>query len=151
MKLKEILMPENIAPTLYAQTRDEVLNELVELILPNIDISKKEMVDTLIEREDQSPTAMSGGVAVPHGRFPELKNFVMAVGKSNVGIDFGANDGKTNVFFLLLAPIDDTVNHLKVLARIARICRNSELSKKLAPLDKAKDIFEQLMEEDENI
>jgi nitrogen PTS system EIIA component len=151
LKLKEILLPENIAPILYAKTRDEALNELVELIIDKVDISKDDLVNTLIEREDQSPTAMSGGVAVPHGRFPELENFILAVGKSKVGIDFGGDDGKTNIFFLLLAPIDDTVNHLKVLARIARICRNSGLPEKIMPLDTTDEIFKKLMEEDENI
>jgi len=148
VKLKDILKPENLISNLEAEGPEQVLSELVDLVADEIPLPKEELVRVLVERENQSPTAMSGGVAVPHGRIPELGRFILAVGRSPRGIDFGGEDGRTKIFFLLMAPTDDTVSHLKILARIARICRNQALKNDIMSAGTAEEIYQRLMKED---
>ncbi len=50
----------------------------------------------------------------------------------NVPIDFEAMDGQpVDLIFLLLAPEGAGADHLKALARIARLLRDQEIAKKL--------------------
>jgi len=148
MKLRDILKQEYIKAEMESRDRDAVLSELVGLVDGDVDVEREYLIRVLREREDQSPTAMSGGVAVPHGRFPELDGFILAVGKSSEGIPFGAEDGPTRIFFLLLAPTDDTVTHLKILARIARLCRKRELREDILRARESGEIYQRLIEED---
>lgn len=149
VKLKDILKIENVIPNMVSRTRDEVISELVEAIADEVPLKKEELVKILIEREDQSPTAMGGGVAIPHGRIESLDRFILAVGRCTMGVQFGAKDSMTKIFFLLLAPVADTVNHLKFLARIARLCRKSGLLDDIISAGSAAEIYQRLMEEDE--
>lgn len=148
MKLKEILLPENVFPDLRAKSRDEALAELIAAVKAEVPCPRGQLIKLLIEREDQSPTAMSGGVAVPHVRIEELDRFVLALGRSRLGLPFGADDGLTNIFFLLLAPTNDTVTHLKILARIARISRNPHLRAEVMAAKTARELYERIMTED---
>lgn len=149
MKIKEILKKQNVAASLQSRSRDEVIAELVELIAAEVPVPRKKLVKILIEREDQSPTAMNGGVAVPHGRIKELDHFVMALGRSKVGVPFGAKEGPTRIFFLLMAPMEDTVNHLKILARIARMCKNGSFYDDIMAAGSAEDIYQRVIKEDD--
>ncbi len=151
MKLVDILKPEYVEADLKSKTRVEVLGELVGILGDKSPVPARKLVQVLNEREEQSPTAMNGGVAVPHGRLPDLEMFVMAVGRSPAGVDFGAEDGPTKIFFLLLAPVDDTANHLKILARVARLCRNSPLRERIIKAGDAREIWEAIAEEDAGI
>jgi len=148
LKLKDILNPEDVIAEMKASDRDGAVAELVEVIKDRVPMDKDTLINLLIEREEQAPTAMSGGVGVPHGRIPELSQFILAVGRKKEGIAFGAEEGKTSIFFLLMAPTDDTVTHLKILARIARICRNGALRDEILEAEDDEGIYRALMKED---
>ncbi len=155
LKLRDILKPENVKADLKSDSIRGLLTEMVDMVVDEVPVKKDELVRILAEREEQSPTAMSGGVAVPHARIPELSKFVLAVGRSEKGVSFGAEDGPTRLFFLLAAPTDDTVTHLKILARIARIFRNknpeADIKKDLLAAGSTAQIYERLMREDAGI
>ncbi|HUT53919.1 MAG TPA: PTS sugar transporter subunit IIA [bacterium] len=151
MKIKEILPKKNVIESMRARTRDEAVAELVDIIAGQVPLARDKLVRILIEREEQSPTAMTGGVAVPHGRIKELDRFVLALGRSKVGVPFGAKEGPIKIFFLLMAPTDDTVSHLKILARLARMCRNSAFRDDLLAAKNADELFERVMKEDEAV
>lgn len=151
MKIKEILRSQNVIADLKSKTRDEVLKELLEPVAGQIPVPKEKLVQALIDREDQSPTAISGGVAVPHGRIPELDEFILVVGKSKSGIAFGARSGLTMIFFMLMAPVNSTTSHLKILARIARLCRNPGFRDEIMAVASKKDIYEIIIKGDDYI
>jgi PTS system nitrogen regulatory IIA component len=151
VKIKEILEKKNVVESMQARTRDEAIAELVDLVAGRVPLDKDKLVRILVEREEQSPTAMTGGVAVPHGRIKDLDRFVLALGRSKIGVPFGAKEGPIKIFFLLLAPTDDTVSHLKILARLARMCRNSAFRDDLLAARNADELFERVMKEDEAV
>ncbi len=123
MKLHEFLQKNRILPDLVATTQKEVLRELVESLkvdFPKLDVD--EIFDALLERECLGGTAVGQEVAIPHGRFDFLENTLLVVGRSGVGVDFGAADGlPVRIFFLVLAPEKEMGTHLRLLAQIARI------------------------------
>ena len=151
MKIKDLLPKKNVVESMRARTRDEAIAELVDLVAADVPVAADKLVRILIEREEQSPTAMTGGVAVPHGRIKELDRFVLALGRSKIGVPFGAKEGPVKIFFLLLAPTDDTVSHLKILAHLARMCRNGSFRDDLMAAKTAADLFERVMKEDDAV
>src|SRR5258706_7226592 len=118
MKILDILPPENILADLQGTSKLAVLEELAgSLAEHHPAISKQRLVDVLLEREKLGSTAIGEGIAIPHGKLPKLSGVVAAFGRSRAGVDFQSLDGGlTQLFFLLVAPEDASVAHLKTLA-----------------------------------
>lgn len=149
MKLEDILKQNAVVSDLKAGSRDGILEEMVETLLPETGEDKEKLVNILKTREDQSPTAIKDGIAIPHGRVSGQDNILMGFGRSLEGVPFGAPDGKpTHLFFLIFAPQNSAGQHLKVLARIARLCRDPNIRRRLLRADSAGEIYRILMEED---
>ncbi len=149
MKLTDALKQKAVIPDLRARNRDDLLEEMVQALAPELGQKKERLVQILKEREDQCPTAIKDGIAIPHGRVAGLEDIFIGFGRSRAGIKFGAPDGKpTYLFFLIFAPQNSAGEHLKVLARIARLCKNSSLRERLIRAESREKIYEILMEGD---
>lgn len=86
----------------------------------------------LAEREARCPTALGGGIAVPHGRLPGLAEPVVALGLVRPPADFAAPDGApVDLVFLLLSPADSPSRHLSLLARLSRILKSPGIGERL--------------------
>src|SRR5688572_12687987 len=120
MRIAEFLKAEAIVDELHAQTKPEILRELSDaLARTNPNISPQRLATVLEERERVNSTGVGEGVAIPHGKLPELSTLSASFGVSHQGIDFEAHDKKpTFIFFALVAPENSAGLHLKALARI---------------------------------
>ena len=151
MKILDILPRESIVPDLAGKAKLDVLNELAEVVArkhPNI--SQSRLVDVLLEREKLGSTAIGEGIAIPHGKLPNLDGVVAAFARSREGVDFNSLDGgPTRLFFLLVAPEDSSGAHLKALARVSRLLRNREFRDRLLGADGADALYQAIREEDE--
>ncbi|BDU49912.1 amino acid permease [Haliovirga abyssi] len=87
-------------------------------------ISEEKMVDLLIKREEESPTVIKEGIAIPHLIIPGEKDFNMLVVRCKEGINFSLEKKKVNVVFVLAGTKDERNFHLKVLMNIAQIISN---------------------------
>lgn len=153
MKLSELLSVDHIIPELRAKDKRGVLEELAEVIAhldPSLD--KTSLVKVLIERERLGSTGIGDGVAIPHGKFHGINHPIISFGRSRHGLDFESMDGQpTYIFFLLIAPENAANVHLKALAKIARILKNSALRKILMEAPTRKEIYETIVQNDEEI
>ncbi|OZA91495.1 MAG: transcriptional regulator, partial [Rhizobiales bacterium 39-66-18] len=72
------------------------------------------------------------GIAIPHGKLPKLDKLFGAFARLEKPIDFEALDGEpVDLVFLLLAPEAAGADHLKALARVARMLRDPDIAEKL--------------------
>ena len=72
-------------------------------------------------REQLGSTGIGHGVAIPHGRMPDLAAPMLALARHAEGIDFEAIDGNpVHIVLLLLVPDADDRQHLELLAQLAR-------------------------------
>src|SRR5271157_2681137 len=133
MKIMDIFRKEYIIEELKAKTKRDVLAELSGVIhRENGAISHALMVDTLLGREKLGSTGIGDGVAIPHGKLADLDELIVSFGRSRQGVEFESMDGKpANLFFLLLAPENTTGLHLKALAKISKMLKDSAFRKKL--------------------
>jgi len=71
-------------------------------------------------REEQMPTGLEGGIGIPHARSPHVTEPSLAFGRTDAGVDFGAEDGPAHLIFLIAAPSDGGSDHMTILAALAR-------------------------------
>jgi PTS system nitrogen regulatory IIA component len=103
-----------------------------------------------MEREKLGSTGIGSGVAIPHGKIANLDHIVAAFGRSKAGIDFDSQDGEpTYLFFVLVAPENTAGLHLKALAKLSRLLKDSNFRDRLMKVPDAKAIYQIISEEDE--
>jgi len=87
--------------------------------LPSVDLDAAMAV--IMEREKLGSTGIGHGIAIPHGRLPDLETPITALVRHADGIDFDAIDGQpVHIVVVLLAPKDEDRSHLELLAGLAR-------------------------------
>jgi nitrogen PTS system EIIA component len=150
MRIAEFLKAEAIVDELHAQTKPEILHELSQaLARTNPNISPQRLATVLEERERVNSTGVGEGVAIPHGKLPELSTLTASFGVSHQGIDFEAHDKKpTFIFFALVAPENSAGLHLKALARISRLFRNASFREAILQARGAQEIYSLILQED---
>ncbi len=150
MRILDFLSYDSIIASLQAQTKEQVLLELVEpLAKANPVIDPEQLLKILIERENLGSTGIGGGIAIPHGMFDRLDRLMASFGKSDPGLDFESIDNRpAHLFFLLVAPKNSASEHLKALARISRLFKDPILKRDLQQSQTADEIFRLLEESD---
>lgn len=153
MKLSELLDEDDIITELRAKEKKGVLEELVAVVLrhePSID--KGTLVKVLLDRERLGSTGIGDGVAIPHGKYHGLSRPLVSFGRSRGGLDFDSMDGEpAHLFFLLVAPEGSANIHLKVLATIARILKNSAFRKNLMEATSSEEIYRKIVQYDDKL
>lgn len=152
MKLSELIDEDYILPELKAKDKKGVLEELVDALVkrePSID--KKALVKVLLERERLGSTGIGDGVAIPHGKFHGITRPIISFGRSRKGLDFESMDGEpVFLFFLLVAPEYSASIHLKALAKIAKILKNSAFRKILMEAPDKNELYQTIIQNDED-
>jgi PTS system nitrogen regulatory IIA component len=132
MEITDLLAPEAVLPSLKAQGKKQLLQELAERIASFCDVPERRIFETLIERERLGSTGMGQGIAIPHGRLAGLKKITGMFARLETPIAYDAVDNQpVDLVFLLLAPEGAGADHLKALARVSRLLRNQQTCEKL--------------------
>ncbi len=150
MKIVDLLRRELIVPSLKASDKRGILEELAAHVASqNSKIDRASLSRVLIEREALASTAIGEGVAIPHGKLPTVNEIVACLGRVPAGVDFDSMDGQpTYLFFVLVAPDNSTGAHLKALARISRVFKDSEFRRRLLLAPDADAMYRVISEED---
>ena len=150
MRILDFLRSDCIIGSMQASSKDEALSELLAPILAaNPHLDKKQILQTILDREKLGSTGLGDGVAIPHGKFEGLDRLAASFGRSQKGIDFSSMDNKpAYLFFMLIAPKDCAGDHLKALARISRIFKDPLLTNNLRQAEDSNEIFRLLEESD---
>ncbi len=151
MKIMDIFRKEYIIEELKAKTKRDVLAELSGVIhRENSTINHELMVNTLLDREKLGSTGIGDGIAIPHGKLADLDELIVSFGRSRQGVDFDSMDGKpANLFFLLLAPENTTGLHLKALAKISKMMKDSAFRKKLIEAKSKDELYVTIADKDD--
>jgi len=126
IKLSKLLTAKLIDLDLKGRNKKQIIAELVDLIAKSGKLkNKKAFFKVIMGREKLGSTGVGGGVAIPHGKSRDVKDFILVFARKTEGIEFGALDGeKTYLFFALASPAEDVGDHLKILAEISRVTRD---------------------------
>lgn len=144
MALIDLIREEVVRIPLAAGTKEGIIRELVQTLAAAGKVSDPEAaVRAVLDREAKGSTGLGEGVAVPHGKTPVVQSLAIAVGVAPRGVDFEALDGKpTSLFFLILAPPDQSGPHIEALAEIARLCHSKAFCRTLVAARDAREVVE---------
>ena len=132
MPLIDLVAPNAILPALKINSKKQVLQEIAARGAVLTGLNERAVFETLMQREKLGSTAVGNGIAIPHGKMPHLTRLFGLFARLDRPIDFEALDGQpVDLIFLLLAPEGAGADHLKALARIARLLRDQDVAKKL--------------------
>lgn len=132
MPLGDLLAPDAVFPSLKVTTKKQAIQDLAAKAAILTGHDEREIFETLLRRERLGSTGVGGGVAIPHGKLPKLDRIVGLFARLDTAVDFESLDGESvDLIFLLLAPEAAGADHLKALARIARLLRDPDTAKKL--------------------
>ena len=114
---------------LEGRARDKrgVLRELAEVLSEGSgDDQVQAVLAGLTERENVMSTGIGHGIAIPHARLAGAGELKLALVLYPAGIDFEALDGKPiHAAFGVVGPPEGTGQHVKLLARIARLVKET--------------------------
>ena len=121
MKLREFFTADAVSLNLQAESKDEILKELVSL--QQLDPKSEGILfKTLKRREHLGSTGIGKGIAIPHCRSLVVNRLRLAYGRKPEGIDFKAIDGAPvpNFFLIVAPPLEVSNQYLPVLGKIAQ-------------------------------
>lgn len=132
MPLTDLVAPNAIIPALKANSKKQVIQELAAKAAALTGQNERTILEILTQREKLGSTGVGSGIAIPHGKLATLARLFGLFARLDRPVDFEALDGQpVDLVFLLLAPENAGADHLKALARVARLLREAELARKL--------------------
>lgn len=148
MSLSDLIRPEVVKVPLVAQAKSDVIAEMLDVLVDAGKVSDRERaMNALLERESLGSTGLESGIAVPHAKTDAVDRLTLAIGISPDGIEFQSADGEpSKLFFLMLAPPDQSGPHIEALAEIARLARAPAFLKALARAGSPKEVVDLLNE-----
>ena len=148
MTLTDLIAHDAILPSLKAGTKKLALQEMSERAARSCEVSAREIFDTLLQRERLGSTGIGNGIAIPHGKIARIERISGVFARLEKPIDFESLDGEpVDLVLLLIAPETAGADHLKALARAARLLRSQSVTAKLRSTRDAGLIYSILAEE----
>lgn len=132
MPLNDIVAMNAVIPALKVNSKKQALQEIAARAAELSGLSERTIFETLLQREKLGSTGIGHGIAIPHGKLPKLERLFGLFARLDRPIDFESLDGQpVDLVFLLLAPEGAGADHLKALARVARLLRDPDTANKL--------------------
>ena len=150
MKITDILKKEHIIDNLVSTDKASTLEELSSFLKNRGLVSNKEtLLNALMGRELLGSTGIGENVAIPHAKISEIDQIITMFGRSIKGIEFDSLDKKpVHFIYLVLAPMNSSGQHLKVLARISRLLKNKPLRESIISATETNQIYSIIADED---
>lgn len=132
MNIVDLVARQAIIPALKAANKKQALNDLSERAALHCDLPAREIFDALVQRERLGSTGIGNGIAIPHGKLARVDRIFGVFARTDKPLDFESLDGEpVDLILLLLAPENAGADHLKALARAARLFRSAAVTTKL--------------------
>ena len=144
MESSTLILPERILPDSTASSKRALLTEMANSLST---MDPDQVLEVVMTREHLGSTGIGHGVAIPHGRMPELNHPIIALVRHHAGIEFESIDGKpVHIVILLLVPDSENQAHLELLAKLARMLQQQHFRNAIMNADSPEAISELFVE-----
>ncbi len=132
-----------------SKNKDEILNEISEMVSQKCsDIKKEEILKALQEREKLSSTGLGNSIAIPHCAFDKLNTFFVGLIVTQ-GVDFDSIDGQpAKLIFFSIGSKQQQNQHISTLTSISKVAMDSELLDKLINVKNSDEVYALLHRDD---
>lgn len=133
MRLSDLLTEDRVDTSLKVAHKDAALDAVSTMLASGaVGQTAASIVRVLRAREAQQSTGVGDEVAIPHGRIPGLTRLVAALVVAPDGVEFDSIDRRpVRIMVAILAPEANAGDHLRALARVAKLLRDPRVRQKL--------------------
>lgn len=123
LSVTDLLAPERVRVGLPAESKDEVLEAVMDLLRGARGVHDLGRVREAVHaRETVMSTGVGKGLALPHARTDAVTDTVAALAVTAGPVDYAALDGQpVRLVFLLVGPEEERSTHVRLLSRISRL------------------------------
>lgn len=145
----DLITPHAVIANLRAGSKKQALQEVARRAADLTGQHERAVFDVLLERERLGTTGVGHGIAIPHGKLSGLDRVYGVFARLERPIDFDAIDEQpVDLIFMLLAPEQAGADHLKALARVSRLLRDTGVCEKLRGSESADAIYALLTQQE---
>jgi PTS system nitrogen regulatory IIA component len=130
MDILQVVRRECVAARTDAADKAGIIHKIAELCAGSpalAGISAAEIEKGLLEREELGTTGFGHGIAIPHCRLDDAREFVLGVVSVPDGVEFHSMDGGVvRLLVFIVGPAENSSDHIKVLSTISRILSDAE-------------------------
>ena len=133
MKITDLLSTSAIKINGSANSKEELISKMVDLMATNGNIiNKEEYKRVVLEREKEGTTGIGEGIAIPHGKTDAVSKPGLAAMVVPNGVEFDSLDGQpAKLIFLIAAPNTKDNVHLDVLSRLSTLLMDTRFREEL--------------------
>ena len=148
MNLKTVLSKDTICLHLKGTTKEEIINELLDILVEAKKIDDRPAAfAAIMDREQKMSTGMKHGIAIPHGKSPTIHDLVACIGVSDAAVEFDALDNEPcRIFIMTLSPVEKTGPHLQFLAEISLLFKSAEKRREILSATSGEEVLKILSE-----
>lgn len=150
--LKSMITKECISLNLTAKSKNDVIDELVNMLFENGKLNDpKEYKKQILKREEESSTGLEEGIAIPHAKTAAVKVPTVAIGISKDGVDFNSLDGEpSKLFFMIAAPANAKDSHIEVLSQLSTSLLDDDIREGILNAKSKEEIINILLKNEDN-
>jgi len=148
MRLEHFLHPDRTVVLSGVTTPDELLKRLAETA-STAGVDAGEVERALHEREGQAATSTPEGVAFPHALLDGVGETIVVAARAPEGVSMGKGDHPpSDIVFCMVGSAKAPWDHVRLLARLARIARGSGALERIRKATDGRELFDTLVSED---
>jgi mannitol/fructose-specific phosphotransferase system IIA component (Ntr-type) len=153
MKLTDYLKPEYIEVGLRADSKEDLLDRMVDLAARNPHVLDPKKVRTaILEREKIMSTGVGKNFAIPHGKTDAVDDIVLSFAVTAQPIDYASMDNEPVRLVLLLVSRENLVGQrLKLLSRASKVMNNDTAREALIAARSVEDVLSIFRAEEDRI
>lgn len=129
-----MLNVKNIKLNMTARTKEEVIEELTDLLIQDGAVTNKEdFIRDVWLREELGSTGFENHIAIPHGKSSGVSRTALAIGLTQHAIPWETMDGSDVRCVILFAVclVDQNATHIRLLAQVSGSLANEDIIAKL--------------------
>ena len=129
-----MLNVKNIKLNMTARTKEEVIEELTDLLIQDGAVTNKEdFIRDVWLREELGSTGFENHIAIPHGKSSGVSRTALAIGRTQHAIPWETMDGSDVRCIILFAVclVDQNATHIRLLAQVSGSLADEDIIAKL--------------------
>ncbi|MCD9713587.1 PTS sugar transporter subunit IIA [Klebsiella pneumoniae] len=134
MDISTVLNVKNIKLNMTARTKEEVIEELTDLLIQDGAVTNKEdFIRDVWLREELGSTGFENHIAIPHGKSSGVTRTALAIGRTQHAIPWETMDGSDVRCVILFAVclVDQNATHIRLLAQVSGSLADEDIIAKL--------------------
>ncbi|HBX5805867.1 PTS sugar transporter subunit IIA [Klebsiella pneumoniae] len=134
MDILTVLNVKNIKLNMTARTKEEVIEELTDLLIQDGAVTNKEdFIRDVWLREELGSTGFENHIAIPHGKSSGVSRTALAIGRTQHAIPWETMDGSDVRCVILFAVclVDQNATHIRLLAQVSGSLADEDIIAKL--------------------